>query len=255
MLSDDLLQFVQTFVLVVFRVTGMMIFAPLFGSGRVPKRVKSLFAVILAAGLAPTVTLPAHLPDTIWQLALGIGGEILFGVAMGMILSFTFIAAQWAGEMMGQQMGFNLSEVFDPQFGSQSSIIGELYFMLTLVIFLVLNGHHVILLGIRDSFAHLPVLSVGIDANIFNMLLAMLSSGTNLAIQLAAPMLLTMLVVDLALGLIGKTMPQLNVMTAGMSLRSGVGILVIIVGLGLSSRVIEQSLADCLHSFYGFVAG
>ncbi len=255
MLSDDIVQFVQHFVLVVFRVTALMVFAPLFGSGRVPRRVKVLFAIILAAGLAPIVPLPVNLPDTVWQLAVGIGGEIMFGVAMGMALSLTFIAAQWAGEMMGQQMGFNMSEVFDPQFGTQSSMVGELYFMLTLVIFLVLNGHHAILLGIRDSFTHLPVLSVGIDANVLNLVIGLLTSATNLAIQLAAPMLLTMLVVDLSLGLVGKTMPQLNVMTAGMSLRSGVGIAVIIVGLGLSSRVIEQNLADCVHSFYGFVAG
>src|SRR5690606_37842018 len=153
--------------------------APLFGSGRVPRRVKTLFAVVLAGGLAPTVALPGDLPETAWQLAVGIGGEILFGVAMGMLLSFTFIAAQWAGEMMGQQMGFNMSEVFDPQFGAQSSIVGELYFMLTLVIFLVLNGHHAILLGIRDSFAHLPVMSVGVDIHVFNMLTGLLMSGTN----------------------------------------------------------------------------
>jgi flagellar biosynthesis protein FliR len=255
MLSDELLQYVQTFVLVTFRVTGMMIFAPLFGSSRIPRRVKTLFAVILAGGLAPMVTLPADLPDTVWHLALGIGGEILFGVAMGMVLSFTFIAAQWAGEMMGQQMGFNLSEVFDPQFGAQGSIVGELYFMLTLVIFLVLNGHHAVLLGIKDSFVHLPPLSVGVDANVLNLITGLLAGGTNLAIQLAAPMLLTMLVVDLGLGLIGKTMPQLNVMTAGMSLRSGVGMAVILAGLGLSSRVLEQNLVSCLNSFYGFVAG
>lgn len=255
MLSDGLIQYVQLFVLVVFRVTGLMIFAPLFGSSRVPRRVKLLFAVILAAGLAPTVALPTDLPQSVWQLAVGIGGEILFGVAMGMVLSLTFIAAQWAGEIMGQQMGFTMSEMFDPQFGARSSVIGELYFMLTLVIFLLLNGHHVILLGIRDSFAHLPVLSVGINAQVLDLLTGLLLSSTNLAIQLAAPMLLTMLVVDLALGLVGKTMPQLNIMTAGLALRSGVGIAVIIVGLGLSSRVIERNLADCLSSFYGFVAG
>src|SRR5688500_1074292 len=124
---DDLLQTVPTFALVLFRVAGMMLFAPLFGSARIPRRVKGLLVIVLAVGLMPSVTRPVVMPETTWELALGIGGEMVFGLALGMDLSFTFIAAQWAGEMIGQQMGLNLSEVFDPQFGSQGSIVGEFY--------------------------------------------------------------------------------------------------------------------------------
>src|SRR4051812_41444923 len=105
---DQTLNFVPTFVLVVFRVAGMMVFAPLLGSSRIPKRVKGLLALVLAFGLVGGVAPPAHLPETSWQLAVGIGGEIMFGLAMGMALSLVFIAVQWAGEVMGQQMGFNL---------------------------------------------------------------------------------------------------------------------------------------------------
>jgi flagellar biosynthetic protein FliR len=250
MLSDQLLHFVQVFVLVVFRVAGMMLFTPLFGSSRIPRRVRTLLCVAIAACLVPTVERPANLPDNTWQLALGIGGEMMFGLATGMILSFTFIAAQWAGEMIGQQMGLNLSEVFDPQFGAQGSVVGEMYFMLTLVIFLAVNGHHAVILGIRESFASLPLLAAAIDMDLLDLLVGLLFGATNLAIQLAAPMLLTMLVLDLALGLLGKTMPQLNVMTAGMSMRSGVGMVVLIVGLALSSRVIEQAMLGCIESFF-----
>lgn len=250
MLSDELLQFVQVFVLVVFRVAGMMIFTPLFGSARIPKRIRTLLCVAIAACLVPGVERPSDLPDNTWQLALGIGGEMMFGLAMGMILSFTFIATQWAGEMIGQQMGLNLSEVFDPQFGSQGSVVGEMYFMLTLVIFLAVNGHHAVILGIRESFGTLPLLAAVVDHGILDILVGLLFGATNLAIQLAAPMLLTMLVLDLALGLLGKTMPQLNVMTAGMSMRSAVGMVVLILGLALSSRVIEDAMLGCIESFY-----
>src|SRR5215210_7381717 len=103
---------------------------------------------------------PVTLPDSAWELAMAIGGEMAFGLAMGMALSLVFIAAQWAGEMIGQQMGLNLSEVFDPQFGRQGSIIGEFYFMLTLVIFLSIGGHHAMIQGVRASFDTLPLLSV-----------------------------------------------------------------------------------------------
>src|SRR5690349_11629651 len=110
-LMPPLLQNIPTFVLVFFRVAGLMLAAPLFGSANIPRRVKVLLAIVLAFGLAPSVGRPA-LPETVWALAAGIGGELIFGIAMGMALSFTFIAANWAGEIIGQQMGLNLGEVF-----------------------------------------------------------------------------------------------------------------------------------------------
>src|SRR3954463_12590828 len=84
------LQFVPTFVLAFFRIAGVMVAAPLFGSARVPRRLKVLFAVVIAAAIAPTLN-PFTLPDSPWQLTVGIAGELLFGIAIGTALSFTFV--------------------------------------------------------------------------------------------------------------------------------------------------------------------
>ena len=240
-----LLNFVPTFVLVFFRLAGMMLFAPLFGSTRIPRRVRALLVLILALGVTPAVE-PASLPSSTWRLAMVIGGEMAFGLAMGMALSLVFVAAQWAGELIGQQMGLNLSEVFDPQFGAAGSVLGEMYFMLTLVVFLTLNGHHAMLDGVRDSFTHLPLMTVGIDKPLFDTVVGLLGGATVLAIRLAAPMLVTMLIVDLVLGLIGKTMPQMNVMSAGLTLRAVVGMVIVIAGLSLTSNVIYDALTDAM---------
>src|SRR4051812_48337327 len=97
---EQLREFVPTFVLVFFRLAGLTIFAPLFGSARIPMRVKLMLMLVLAMAMAGMVKRPVRLPETSWELALGIGGEIAFGLAMGMIASFIFIAAQWAGEMV-----------------------------------------------------------------------------------------------------------------------------------------------------------
>ena len=140
---------------------------------------------------------------------------MFFGLAMGMIMSFVFIACQWAGEIIGQQMGLNLGEVIDPAYGAQSSIVGDLYFMLTLVTFISVGGHRAMLQGVHASFEKLPLLSLGINQSLLQLLTGLLEGATILAVRLAAPMLITMLVVDLVLGLIGKTVPQLNVMAAG----------------------------------------
>jgi flagellar biosynthetic protein FliR len=240
-----LTEFVQVFVLVVFRLGGMMLFAPFFGSAKVPRQMKVLITLVLAVAMCPGVKPPAGLDHmTIWDLTVGIGGEIIFGFAMGMVLSFVFIAAQWAGELVGQQMGLNMSEVFDPQFGQAGTLVGDMYFMLSLVIFIspLVNGHRAILDAVRASFHTLPLLSVGMNKPMLGMLMGLFTSCTTLALQLAGPMLVTMLVVDLSLGAISKTMPQINIMTAGLTLRSLVGLIVLIVGISLSAEVIASSM-------------
>jgi flagellar biosynthetic protein FliR len=241
------LQFVPTFVLVFFRVAGLTIFAPLFGSARIPRRIKLMLCLVMAAGMCGSVTAPARLPQTSWELALGIAGEMAFGLAMGMVLSFTFIATQWAGEIIGQQMGLNMSEVLDPQFGQAGSLVGDLYFMLTLVIFLSIGGHRHMVYAIRMSFDALPLLSLGVDRPLFDWVVGLMQSCTILAMQLAAPVLVTMLVVDLALGCIGKAMPQINVMTAGLTIRSLFGLAVMIAGLYFTVGVIEAELNRAVH--------
>jgi flagellar biosynthetic protein FliR len=250
MVANDVIHLVPaSFVLVVFRLAGMMLFAPLFGSARIPRRVKALLVLILALGVTGGVN-PVRLPESTWQLAGAIGGEMAFGLAMGMVLSLVFIAAQWAGEMIGQQMGLNLGSVFDPQFGGQGSVLGDMYFMLTLVVFLTVGGHRSMLEGVRASFDALPLMTVGVDRTLFDTLAGLLGGATVLAVRLAAPMLVTMLIVDLVLGLIGKTMPQMNVMSAGLTLRSVVGMIIVIAGLSLTSGVIRDSVRGSMRTAY-----
>jgi flagellar biosynthetic protein FliR len=242
------LNFFPVYVLVLFRIAGMMVWAPLVGSDRIPKRIKGLMACVLAAGMAPGVTLHATIPDTPWGLAVGLGGEIIFGAAMGMILSFIFVAVQWGGEMIGQQMGLNLGQTFDPQFGAAGSMVGDVYFFLALTIFLAINGHRAMLQGVYQSFSILPPLSVGMDRNLLNAVVGLFQAATLLAIQLASPVLVTMLIVDVVLGFVGKTVPQLNIMTAGLALRSLIGMIVLVVGIRLTSSVVTDALLQAMKS-------
>ncbi len=240
---QDALQFVPVFVLVFFRIAGLMLAAPFLGSTKIPKRVKVLLALVLAAGLVNRVK-NVQLPDNVLQLAFGIGGELIFGLIMGLGLSLAFIAVTWAGEMMGQQMGMNIAETFDPQFGRGGSLVGDMYSMLTLITFLIIRGHHAMIQGLAASFDSLPLLSVGMTQGLFDVFVGLLTSATVLAVKVASPMLVTMLVVDVALGMIGKSVPQINVMNAGLTLRSGLGIGVLVVGLMLTNEIMRQALFD-----------
>jgi flagellar biosynthesis protein FliR len=106
------------------------------------------------------------------------------------------------------------------------------------------------LMGVRQSFEYLPLLSLGIDRSLFHLIISLFSAATTLAIRLAAPVLVTMLVVDLVLGLIGKTMPQMNVMAAALNLRSAVGIIVVVLGLTLTVNVMERSVRQSMKDIF-----
>jgi len=238
--------FVPIYVLVLFRIAGMMIWAPLLGSAQIPRQLKAMIACVLAAAITPTLSVSVAIPESPWTLALAIGGEIIFGAAIGMILSFVFVAAQWGGEMIGQQMGLNLGQTLNPQYGGGGSVVGDLYFFLTLLVFLSIGGHMALVKGVFDSFSKLPLLSVSMNRPLLETMISVFQGAMVLAMQLAAPMLITMLVVDMVLGFVGKTVPQLNIMTAGISVRALVGMMVLIVGLGLTSTIIRTQLLSTI---------
>ena len=235
------------FTLTFFRVAGLMLFAPLFGSARIPRRFKVLIALVMTIPVYGVVQPQVPMPESTAQLTVGLLGEISFGLVLGMIASFTFIAAQWAGEMVGQQVGFNMSQVLDPQYGGGGSLVSELYFMLTTAIFLIIGGHRHLVLGIGDSITAFPPLSIVFNEDLLDLLLGFLTGATSLALRIAAPMFLTMILVDVALGCVSKTMPQLNVMSAGMAVRGVLGILVLAVGLNVGAGVIRDALVHSLE--------
>ena len=238
MVYQELINFAPTFLLAMFRVAGMVAFAPVLGSGRLPRQLKVLLAAAITLGLLPTIGKTVALPQTTLELVIGLAGELMFGAAMGLAANAVFIAARWGGEMIGQQLGLGLGEMFDPQLGGHGSPMADCYALFASVIFLSVNGHHALLRGLGASFQALPLLSVGINAQVFALIVGLLQSATILAIQLAAPIFVTMLIVDLALGVMSRTVPQLNAMSAGMAIRSCVGIGVVLLAAGLTARVL-----------------
>ena len=237
------------FAAVVFRFAGLMLFAPFLGSNRIPKPVKLMMAVVLAAGLFANGGPRVPIPDDVYTLTMGIGGEILFGFALGMAASLVFVGAQWAGEAVGQQMGLGIGQVFNPDAEVGGGVLEQAYFLLTLFIFLLIGGHRMLVAGVYESFEVLPPLTVGVDAHVLDVLVGLLVASCNMAIRLAAPMFAAMLTVDLCLGFVGKTMPQMNLLSAGLSLRA-------LVGMGMVTFIVAvsgETISDELHHVLGIV--
>jgi len=245
----EMANFAPAFLLIVFRVAGVMIMSPFFSSIRVPNVYRILFTIVVALGMAGIDWRHIAMPADLLSLVVALTGELLFGVAMGMMISMVFIAAQWAGEMVGQQVGFSLGAVFDPQFGGSGSPIGDLYFYGTLIIFLSIGGHRLMLLGVHESLVILPPMSLVMNKDILDLLLDVFNASTVLALRLAAPVFVTLLISDVALGLLSKTMPQLNILSAGLGLRTVLGMFVLIFGIANTGTVIQESLTTTMETW------
>ena len=249
---DAMFNFVPAFTLAFFRLTGLMLMSPLFGSAKIPKRIKVLFASVATMTMVSSVPTAVDFPPTLLQLAIAIAGEMMFGLAMGTIVSFVFIAATWAGEMIGQQIGFNLGETFDPQYGGGGSLVSDMYSMLCLIVFFSVGGDRTMLRAVHESFRTVPLLSLGVDRPLWDTMMDLFNGATLLAMRLAAPMFFTMLIVDLVMGCIGRAMPQMNIMSAGLPVRSILGILVLAVTVVLTGAAIRTSLVGDLDLVFDY---
>lgn len=242
---EQLINLPLHFALIVFRFAGLMVFAPLVGSDRLPRPIKVYVALALAlcmCGSIARMPRPAEIPDSPWLLAVGIGGEIAFGLITGLLLSLAFVAAQWAGGLAGQQMGFNMAGNFNPTADFGGSPLGDAYFILTLLLFLHLDFHNLMIVGVFRSFDAMPPLSVGVNSDSLALLTSALGGSAALAMRLAAPICTAMLVVDLSLGMLGKTIPSLNLLSVGLSVRALVGLVVVILGLTLTASLLVEAL-------------
>ena len=238
------------------RVGAVLAVTPPFAGVAVPRRVRAIVALALTVGLLPVATTQARPVASAGEFFVGVGGEVAIGLAMGLALSLVFTGAQWAGEMVTQQLGLSLSEVYDPATGGAASSLGHLYWLMAVVVFMAVNGHHALLWGVAGSFTAIPVMTFPSGgASVVTVLVSLLGSMTGLAIQLAAPVFVTMLVVDLALGMVTRTMPQIGVMTAVLSVRSVVGLVVLIAGLAVTAGVVQAGGLNWVRSVTGALGG
>jgi flagellar biosynthetic protein FliR len=237
------------------RVGGILACAPLFSSSAVPRRVRLMFAIALTIGLSPILGTATAASPPLGGLAIAVGSEALVGVAIGLAMSLVFVAAQWAGELIAQQIGIGLAESYDPAANAQGTVLSTAYSLLALVVFLGINGHHALVRGIGGSFAALPVGSAVSGQGIIDMLAKLLTGAAGLALQLAAPVFVTLLVADLTLGMVGKTTPQVGLMTAGIAVRALAGLIVLVLSMALTATLLQGASLNWMQLVTSAVPG
>jgi flagellar biosynthetic protein FliR len=212
------------------RLTGMMLFAPFFGSMVIPTRVKAMMVFALTAMLYPmTAAKMPHLEISQWPMM--IFSELLIGIAFGVVTNIVFDGVQMAGQILSVQMGYSLVNILDPQTQVESTVVATFHQMLAMLIFLRLNVHLWILRALVRSFDYLPPSSGHITGEFVSEALHGGAAVFSIGIQIAAPVLSATLLADVALGLLGKASPQLPLMLLGPAVKSILGILILISAL------------------------
>lgn len=236
--------------LMLVRVSVLFSSAPILGNASIPVQVKAASALVITlllylafkggAGVYPA-------PANIFELGGAVAGEAFAGLIIGYTAFLLFSGIEMAGEIVDIQVGFGLVNVIDPAGGSQVSILGQFYYIVAMLFFLAIDGHHALLKALGDSFSVLPPGSVlwfkqaghagPLLAQFFTRLFA-------IAIQVAGPSIAVLFLTNLSMGLLARTLPQMNVFIVGMPLNIIVGMLITILSLKLLGIVLTSVTAQ-----------
>lgn len=243
MLLNLLLTKWLVFTLVLIRVSGLVGFAPVFGSTMLPRRVKIALAVLLAMIVYPLVPLAETvLPQTLDQFVMAAFKELAIGVTIGFVANLVFIGVQMAGQMVGMQMGFAIANVLNPMTQSEQSVIGQFYFFFAIAVFVVIDGPGMLVRVMAHSFETIPIGNFTLDANVFEVVARSTQSIFTTGIKIAAPMIVALFMVLTGMGFVARTVPQFNILVVGFSLSIGMGLFMMLVSMATVGYVIAKLL-------------
>ncbi len=227
----EIMDWLPALLLLFCRITAFFISTPIFGRN-VPSQVKIGFSAFLS--IVTWMTLPdtssVHF-DTIY-IAMIIR-EIIVGLVLGYITSLFFAVFQISGSFIDMQMGLGIASVLDPVSGIQAPLMGNFKYLMALMVFFSINGHHLLMRGLILSYKWIPLSGQGlihmVDGQVSNFLLQSLGIVFMLSFQLASPFVAVMFLIDLSLGILTKTAPQMNIFVIGVPIKILVGFMMFIV--------------------------
>lgn len=229
------------------RISALMLFAPFFGSGIIPTRVKAVFVLALTLLLMPTVGMTVG-PHTLGEWPLLIATEFVIGAGMGIATNMIFEAVQLAGQVLGIQMGYSLVNILDPQTQVDTTVMSIFYQSIVMLLFLRMDVHLWLLRAVGNSFDYLPVGTARVSSLFTSAIFRIAGSIFGLGVQIAAPVLSATLAADLVLGFLGKASPQMPLMLLGPAVKSLLGLTILIATLkywpDLFRRLFMETMAQ-----------
>ncbi|MEW6379308.1 MAG: flagellar biosynthetic protein FliR [bacterium] len=247
------------FVLIFIRVSGILFAAPLFGDRVVPVQIRISLGLLVALILTPVLqkeTWPSFSvtpePFVLFYLA---STELMVGLILGFISRLLFDAVQLAGQLAGYQMGLAMSNILDPMSGIQVSLLGQLQNLVAGLIFLSLNAHHILIRALVSSFRLIPPLKFQPQGILVEKVMVLAGRMFILAIQIGAPVIAITIFTNVFLGLMARTMPQMNIFMVAMPLGIALGLFILAVSMPLFVQVLGQAFRNLDHALLFLMKG
>ena len=235
------LQQLEILMFVFTRMISILLFLPIFDNRSIPVIFKIGLSFVLSLLLVPLLnynSIPINNNEL--SFLIGLISEILMGMCIGLSIKLLFSGIQMGGQLVGYQMGLAVANVFNPQENSQNSVVAQFKYLLAILVFLSMDAHHWFFRGIYESYQMIPPYAFKFSPSLFEYLMQLSARMFIIAIKLGAPLIVTMLLTSVALGLVARTVPQMNVFFVAMPIKILIGFAL----LGLILPLLVSFLAN-----------
>lgn len=241
------LEHLEYFLLILVRISGFMVAAPIFSLRNIPMRVKTLLAIAIAIVVFHVVPYREVLYSTTLEYALVVITEMLAGVIMGFMANVAYYILSFAGQIIDQEIGFSMVNQYDPITSTQVTITGNLYTYAVMLMVIITNMHHYLIRAITDSFQLIPVGSVVLDFNLYEVMKRFVVDYFVLGFRIVLPIFASLLVVNTILAILAKVAPQMNMFVIGLQLKVFVGLAVLVLMFmmitGVADLIFQEMIA------------
>lgn len=249
---DTLIGRLDVLLLIFARLMGLFTTAPVFSNRFVLIPVRVALAVTSGFVVYPLLRaepVPAALPGLVALVVK----ELAVGMIVGFVASLIFTGLQIAGELLDIDMGFGIVSVLDPMSGQQLPIIGNLQYIVALLLFLSVDGHHGLLLAVMDSYTVIPVGGLALTGPLTEQMLRLGGDLFRIGLVLAAPVLAALFLTTVALALVGRAVPQMNIFVVGLQVKAAAGLALLAVFLPLYAATLTRLFDRMFAHLYGLM--
>lgn len=226
---------IYSFIFIFLRVSAMIAVMPIFGGDRtIPVGVKGGLSLVITFLIFPFVRMePGFQLAGLIPMVVNMIGEVLIGVIIGFVARFIFAGIQFGGEVIGFQMGFSVVNIIDPVTSTQVSLISQLQYFLAMLVFLTVNAHHIFLSAVAESFVRIAPMPFHLSGKVISTLCLFSKDVFVVAVKISAPVVAVLIFTNVALGIVARTVPQINIFIIGFPLQIALGF----IFLGLTAPI------------------
>lgn len=242
--SAQLTAWIAAFLFPLARILALISSSPVLGNKQIPIRIKVGLAMLITVIIAPTINVPGNIEPASAQGLFVLVQQILVGLAMGFTMRLIFTAVEMAGDLAGMQMGLGFASFYDPVNASYTPVIAQFLGILATLAFLSMNGHLYMLSALADSFQAFPISSTMPSAAAFRTLAEWGTIIFSHALQLAMPLIGALMITNLALGILTRSAPQLNIFAVGFPITLTVGFATLALSLPYLAPMLDHVISE-----------